>query len=158
MRDFYWRYDRGIEPYDTAKYAVAPRTANALEGLTDADKAKYANVHLYEITFSNKGGLVMPIIVEFTLEDGSKQVERIPAQIWRKNENKVTKVFITTKKATGIKLDPMRETADINESNNTWGNMSNEPSKFSLFKAGAGNRRNPGAIGMNPMQAAEKKK
>ncbi len=158
LRDFYWRYDRGIEPYDTAKYAVAPRTANALEGLTDADKAKYANVHLYEITFSNKGGLVMPIIVEFTLEDGSKQVERIPAQIWRKNENKVTKVFITTKKATGIKLDPMRETADINESNNTWGNMSNEPSKFSLFKAGAGNRRNPGAIGMNPMQAAEKKK
>jgi hypothetical protein len=158
LRDFYWRYDRGIEPYDTTKYAVAPRTANALEGLTDEDKAKYANVHLYEITFSNKGGLVMPIIVEFTLEDGSKQVERIPAQIWRKNENKVTKVFITTKKATGIKLDPMRETADINESNNTWGNVSTEPSKFSLFKAGAGNRRNPGAIGMNPMQAAEKKK
>jgi hypothetical protein len=88
LRDFYWRYDRGIEPYDTTKYAVAPRTANALEGLTDEDKAKYANVHLYEITFSNKGGLVMPIIVEFTLEDGSKQVERIPAQIWRKNENR----------------------------------------------------------------------
>jgi hypothetical protein len=159
LRDFYWRYDRGIEPYDsTAKAALSPAAAPAApEALTDEEKAKYANTHLYEITFSNKGGLVMPIIVEFKFEDGTNQIERIPAQIWRKNENLVTKVFMTTKKAVSIKLDPLRETADINEANNVWGKVDAEPSKFALFKAGAGNRRNPAATTKNPMQIAKEK-
>ncbi|MGK4422323.1 hypothetical protein ACSLVQ_29155, partial [Klebsiella pneumoniae] len=77
------------------------------------DKAKYAGSHLYEITFTNKGGLVMHIIVRFSFADGTYQDERIPAQVWRLNENKVTKVFMTAKEAVNIKLDPMKETADI---------------------------------------------
>jgi hypothetical protein len=101
--------------------------------LTDAEKAKYADVNLYEITFLNKGGLVMPIIVEFTFADGTKEVQKLSAQIWRKNESKVTRVFLTNKKAVSILLDPMRETADIDESNNRWPNVS-APSKFALLK------------------------
>ncbi len=153
LRDFYWKYDRGIIPYDTSIKVNAPAGGfgGTPEPLSAEEKAKYANLNLYEITFSNKGGLVMPIIVQFTFEDGTTQTERIPAQIWRKNENKVTKVFVTNKKATGIKLDPMRETADIDESNNSWPKAT-EPSKVAIFKArqaarGAGN----GA--QNPMQA-----
>lgn len=157
LRDFYWRYTRGLEPYDTTKYKVTPPN-NTPEPLDDATKAKYANVNLYEITFNNKGGLVMPIIVEFTFEDGSKQTERIPAQVWRLNENKVTKLFITTKKATGIKLDPNRETADIDESNNTWPKLdAGEPSKFAIFKARAGAGRGQ-STGINPMQKAMENK
>jgi len=151
LRDFYWKYDRGIIAYDsTIKIPTAGFGINKDE-LSNDEKNKYANTHLYEITFSNKGGLVMPIIVEFTFEDGTKQLEKIPAQIWRKNENIVTKVFMTNKKATAIKLDPMRETADINESNNVWGNIDAEPSKFTLFKAKASVRGASG--GANPMQA-----
>ena len=93
----------------------------------------------------------MPIIVEFTFEDGTKEVEKIPAQIWRKNENKVTKLFMLNKKATAIKLDPMRETADINENNNVWGDVDAEPSKFSIFKAKQAARGS--SSGVNPMQA-----
>ena len=157
LRDFYWRYTRGMEPYDTTKYKVTPPN-NTPEPLDDATKAKYANVNLYEITFSNKGGLVMPLIVEFTFEDGTKQVERIPAQVWRLNENKVTKLFITTKKATGIKLDPDRETADIDISNNTWPKLeTSEPSKFAIFKAKAGAGRGQSS-GINPMQKAMENK
>ena len=102
----------------------------------------------------------MPIIVEFRFEDGTKQIERIPAQIWRKNEQKVTKTFMTPKKAVSIILDPMRETADIDESNNVWTEKDalTTPTKFSLFKAGMNNRRNPGGAGKNPMQAAAEKK
>ncbi len=157
LRDFYWRYTRGLEPYDTTKYKVTPPN-NTPEPLDDATKAKYANVNLYEITFSNKGGLVMPLIVEFTFEDGSKQLERIPAQVWRLNENKVTKLFMTTKKATGIKLDPNRETADIDESNNTWPKLeASEPSKFAIFKARAAAGRGQ-STGINPMQKAMENK
>ena len=158
LRDFYWRYARGIEPYDTTKFKVTPPNF-ASEPLDAAAKAKYANVNLYEISFTNKGGLVMPIIVEFSFEDGTKQIERIPAQIWRMNENKVTKLFLTNKKAIGIKLDPMRETADIDESNNTWPKSTSNttPSKFAIFKARAAGGRGQ-STGINPMQKAMEKK
>lgn len=93
----------------------------------------------------------MPVIVEFTFEDGTKETEKIPAQVWRKNENAVTKVFMTRKKAVSIKLDPLKETADINEANNTWPTVS-EPSKFAIFKARTGVRGQ--SQGLNPMQNA----
>ncbi len=61
------------------------------------DKAmisKLENKNLYEITLTNKGGLMMPVIIEWTYKDGTKELERIPAEIWRTNETKVTKVFM----------------------------------------------------------------
>lgn len=155
LRDFYWRYARGIEPYDAQTKNTMP-SFGAPEALSDNEKANYSNVHLYEITFSNKGGLVMPIIVEFTYKDGTKETERIGAQIWRKNENKVSRVFMSRKEVASIKLDPMRETADINEANNFWGNVSAEPSKFTLFKQRTLGRGQ--SFGLNPMQAAQEKK
>ncbi|MEY3620067.1 MAG: hypothetical protein RLZZ391_433 [Bacteroidota bacterium] len=154
LRDFYWRYDRGLEPYDTATKQPA-MAMPAPETLTDAEKAKYATANLYEVSFLNKGGLVMPIILEFTFEDGTKETQRLPAQIWRKNENKVTKVFLTSKKAVSIQLDPMRETADIDESNNKWPNVA-APSKFALFKSKGFARGQ--SIGLSPMAASQNKK
>jgi hypothetical protein len=155
LRDFYWRYARGIEPYDSVTKNNMP-SFGAPEVLSEEEKANYSNVHLYEITFTNKGGLVMPIIVEFTYKDGTKETERIGAQIWRKNENKVSRVFMSRKEVASIKLDPMRETADINETNNFWGNVSAEPSKFTLFKQRSLGRGQ--SFGLNPMQAAQEKK
>jgi hypothetical protein len=154
LRDFYWRYDRGLEPYDSVTKQPA-MSMSAPETLTDAEKAKYANANLYEVSFLNKGGLVMPIILEFTFEDGTKETQRLPAQIWRKNENKVTKVFLTSKKAVSIQLDPMRETADIDESNNKWPNVA-APSKFALFKSKGFSRGQ--SIGLSPMAASQNKK
>jgi hypothetical protein len=154
LRDFYWRYDRGLEPYDSATKQPA-MAMPAAEGLTDAEKVKYASANLYEVSFINKGGLVMPIILEFTFEDGTKETQRLPAQIWRKNENKVTKVFLTSKKAVSIQLDPMRETADIDESNNKWPNVA-APSKFALFKSKGFTRGQ--SIGLSPMAASQNKK
>jgi hypothetical protein len=154
LRDFYWRYDRGLEPYDSVTKQPA-MAMPAAEGLSDAEKAKYASANLYEVSFINKGGLVMPIILEFTFEDGTKETQRLPAQIWRKNENKVTKVFLTSKKAVSIQLDPMRETADIDESNNKWPNVS-APSKFALFKSKGFTRGQ--SIGLSPMAASQNKK
>jgi len=156
LRDFYWRYGRDLEPYDTAKYPV-PVHAN-LEGLTEAEKQKYANKHFYEITVSNKGGLVMPVIIEWTYKDGTKEVDRIPAQVWRYNEKRITKFFMKDKEVASVRLDPMRETADIDESNNTWGSVPTEPSRFQVFKQKQGAARGQ-STGINPMQkAAEKKK
>jgi hypothetical protein len=155
-RDFYWRYARGIEPYDTTKFEVKI-PASKPEPLTDAEKQKYSNKNMYELTFSNKGGLVMPIIVEWTYKDGTKEIDRIPAQVWRLNENKVIKTFIKDKEVASVKLDPYRETADINESNNSINSVP-EPSKFTIFKARQGGARGGGGQSGNPMQKALEKK
>jgi hypothetical protein len=152
LRDFYWRYDRGLAKIDSTPFKVT-LPAQVPDTFTVEQKKQIAGgMNLYELTFSNKGGLVMPIIIEWTFKDGSKQVDRIPVQIWRKNENKVTKSFAKSKEVASIRLDPMRETADINEGNNVW-NIAAEPSKFTLFKARTGgNARGASSGNGNPMQ------
>ena len=113
---------------------------------------KFAGKNYYELTFINEGGLPMPLIVEFTFEDGSKEIDRIPVEIWRKNENQVTRVFVKDKIATDIRLDPYRETADIDLSDNTWPVKDiEEPSRFQVFKSQYSVEET-----MNPMQKAIK--
>ena len=156
MRDFYWRYDRGVEAYDTARYAtIFPANAEAVD---EATKQRLANKHFYELSFGNKGGLVMPIIIEWTFKDGTKEVDRIPAQVWRYNENKVTKFFMKDKEVASIKLDPMKETADINEANNSWGSTNATPTRFQVFKQKQGGPARGSSLGPNPMQKAQEKK
>ena len=87
----------------------------------------------YEITFSNNGGLVMPLILEFTFNDDSKVVKRIPAEIWRMYEDKVSKVFIFDKEVKSVRLDPFLETADTDLDNNNWPREMH-PSRYQLFK------------------------
>ena len=154
-QDFYWRYDRGLENVDTTKeYTIK---GEAAENLTEKEREKFKNLIGYQIDFSNKGGLVMPIILEFTFEDGSKLNDKISAQIWRKNEKSVSKTYFFDKKLKSIQLDPMKETADIDTSNNFWGTFS-EPTKFQVFKDRQQQRARGAAAGMvNPIQAAGKK-
>ncbi len=155
-RDFYWKYDRGLAAVDTAKFtsmakAQQPPASPATQAdFTDAERGQYSNKFFYELNFSNKGGLVMPIIVEFTFKDGTKMVDRIPAQIWRLNERTASKFYVQDKEVASIKLDPLRETADIDESNNYWGKLPS-PSKFQVFKQRGGAARGQ-SVGVNPMQ------
>ncbi len=155
LRDFYWRYARGIEPYDTAKYKST--NGGNFEPLDENSKMNLANKHFYELKFSNKGGLVMPIIVEWTYKDGTKEIDRIPAQVWRQNENNVTKFFAKDKEVASVQLDPYKETADINEANNTIGNIIGEPTRFQVFKQKTGAGRGQ-STGVTPMQRAQQKK
>jgi hypothetical protein len=141
LHDFYYKYNRGQIPYDTTKYTVHSTFINGKEipsftsdPVDDATKDKLRAKQFYELQFSNKGGLVMPIIIEWTYKDGTKEIERIPAQVWRKNESHLTKVFVKDKEVASIKLDPNRETADIDESNNSWPVVQTE-SKFEIYKA-----------------------
>ncbi len=98
----------------------------------------------------------MPIIIEWTYKDGTKETDRIPAQVWRLNEKTAVKTFMKDKEVTSISLDPMRETADIDERNNNWGAVSEGPSRFALFKAKQEAGRGQSA-GLTPMQKAQEK-
>ena len=98
--------------------------------LNDLKAPKY----FYEVEFEKPGGLVMPLIVEYSYSDGSSEIVKYPAQVWRKNDLYVRKVIHTDKELIGIKVDPNLETADINLSNNSWPKKE-ASSDFERFKA-----------------------
>jgi hypothetical protein len=100
------------------------------------DKAmitKLETKNFYEVTLTNKGGLIMPVIIEWTYKDGTKEIERIPAEIWRTNESKVTKVFTKDKEVVNIVIDPKKEIADVSADNNSFPKVA-QPSKFDELK------------------------
>ncbi len=100
------------------------------------DKAvigKMENKNFYEITLTNKGGLMMPVIIEWTYKDGTREIDRLPAEIWRTNESKVTKVFMKDKEVVNIVIDPKNEIADVSTGNNSFPRVS-QPSKFDELK------------------------
>ncbi len=102
--------------------------------LSDEDrKLLNSNKQFYELTFSNLGGLVMPLIIEVTYADNSTEVIRIPAEIWRQYENKVSRVLILNKEVISFRLDPFLETADTDLNNNSWPARV-EPTRYELFK------------------------
>ena len=99
-----------------------------------AIKEEFVDKNYYEVKLVNKGGLVMPVIIEWSYADGSKELEKLPAEIWRKNEKEVIKVFIKEKVVVGIVIDPNKETADVDKGNNRYPNVVME-SKFDKFKS-----------------------
>jgi hypothetical protein len=88
--------------------------------------------YFYELVFEKPGDLVMPIIVEFEYEDGTKERKQYPAEIWRLNDSEVTKVFPSSKSIKKITIDPDEQTADIDLSNNSWPKQTEN--KFEKFK------------------------
>ena len=142
LHDFYTKLDRyeviNLDRKEYDKY---------LSNLTDEEKELLNSAkQFYEITVENVGGLVMPLIIKLEYTDGTEEVRRIPAEIWRMSEPTVTKVIITEKEVSRIVLDPYLETADTDVNNNSWPARP-QPTRFDLFKSG---ERGGGAE--NPMQ------
>ncbi len=90
--------------------------------------------YYYEVIFDKPGGLVMPIIIDIEYDDGTTERKKYPAQVWRKNDLEVRKVLTSNKKILSIKLDPDKETADIDVSNNSWPKVESN-SDFDNFKS-----------------------
>jgi hypothetical protein len=109
-------YDENAAPFaglDAEEYL-------AENGLTVAQENLEKTNYLYEVTFNKPGGLVMPILVEYTYADGSTLTERYPVQIWRKNDDSYSRLLASEKEIVGVQVDPNVETADVNTTNNSW--------------------------------------
>ena len=103
----------------------------------DQNKIKQAaeGKNFYELTLKNQGGLVSPVIIEWTYADGSVEREKIPAEIWKINEKEVKKVFLKNKEVAKIVIDPDKMTADAYTDNNVYP-RSQEGDRFEQFKDG----------------------
>ncbi|MCH7546961.1 MAG: aminopeptidase, partial [Planctomycetes bacterium] len=105
-----------------------------MERLEDDEKELLSTPHnFYIVDLNNIGGLVMPVILEVHYDDNTVEEIRIPAEIWRYNNEKVSKLIMTEKVIESIILDPRLETADVDLDNNFYPPRV-VPSRFKLFK------------------------
>ena len=147
LNDFYTSYD----PYDVTDLDEK-EYKEYIDGLSDTEKSLLKEQkHYYEISFENKGGIPMPVILDFQYQDGSHEIQRIPAEIWRFDDSIVTKVFATDKIIEKIVLDPYLETADTDRSDNYFPQQIT-PTRFEMYKQQQNDRRK------NKMQRAQGKK
>jgi hypothetical protein len=138
LRDFYNDYDE-FKVTDAEREAYKRFFAN----LSDREKELInSGLNFYLIDLKNVGGLVMPVILELTYTDGTKEELRIPAEIWRLNNFNVSKLIFTKKEIAFITLDPHLETADVDLTNNTFPRRPVK-SRFQTFKFNQNQIPNP---------------
>ena len=114
LKDFYNEND---------EYTVTNKELNdyatILEGLDEEDREILKlKDHVHVLDFTNRGGLVMPIILSIEYEKGKREEMRLPAAIWRKNPDRVSKLLIRDRKIRSVTVDPYWETADTDVTNN----------------------------------------
>ncbi len=146
VRDFYYSFDpHKVTKTDLKQYEEFTKSLSKEEKeLIDGHR------YYYQITVENVGGLIMPLIFQFTQKDGTKKEFRIPAEIWKMSEPTVTKVFVLDQPAIDITLDPYLETADVELNNNYWPARM-VPNRFDLYKE----KKNRGSE-ENEMQKAKR--
>ena len=150
LTDFYNTYDRfATTDAEKKKYQ------EYLSGLSEEERKLVAEgKNFYVVNFKNKGGLPMPVIVKLSYEDGTDEVLRFPAEVWRLNDVQAKKIIPTSKKVVKWTLDPFYEIADIDTDDNTYPREPAQPTRVQLFKA---QPRSYGG-GQNPMQEAQNAK
>lgn len=152
LKDFY-------NEKDDLKVTAAERKAfqNFVKGLSPKQREQLqAKTNFYIVDFSNAADLVMPIILEIEFTDNTKQEIRIPAEIWRRNNQKVSKLIITEKEIKQLTLDPHLETADVDLSNNYFPPKIVK-SRFKLFKESKGGGKNEMQRARDAKKAEEKR-
>lgn len=144
LKDFYNTYDEfAVTDKDKEKYK------KFVSSLKDDEKsALNKDFRFYVLKLKNLGGLVMPVILEVSYADGTKEEMRIPAEIWRRNNIAVGKMLVTRKEIKSVQLDPHLETADADLTNNSWPRQTPK-TRFQLFKE---------EIRPNPMQELKQDK
>ncbi|MBL6745883.1 MAG: M1 family metallopeptidase [Pseudomonadales bacterium] len=137
VRDFYDDNDQF-----TVTNVERNRYNSFLEGLEDwerevLDRAISEDLSYYIMEFSNHGGLVMPIILQFDYADGSSEEMRLPAEIWRRSPAAVKRLVVTEKEIVSVTVDPLQETADVDIENNYYPRRI-IPSRIESFKSQGG--------------------
>ena len=117
QRNDYAGYLKGLEPWEK----------------TVLEDAISAGEYIYFVDFVNHGGLLSPLPLDLTFASGDTQRYEVPVEVWRHNQEKVTKMFIFTEQLTAIELDPDHQSADVNRSNNYYPRRI-MPSRLELYK------------------------
>jgi hypothetical protein len=142
VTDFYDKNDEfTVTPKDRKGYT------DFVEGLAPWERAAFdravkEDANYYVLNFTNKGGLVMPIVLGLTFADGKTEKMTIPAEIWRRNSKEVAKLLVYPKgkELVQVMVDPDWETGDADLENNHYPRRI-IPSRIEAFKDEASKSR-----------------
>ncbi len=131
LKDFYDGFDEAtVLPSEKKKFEALVKELKEEE----IDHALLQTTHnFYVIEFRNAGGLVTPLILKIDYTDGSSEELKLPAEIWRFNTEKASKLLFTKKELKSVTFDPRQELVDTDVENNFWPRRPVK-SKFQLFK------------------------
>lgn len=131
LKDFYDSYDEATAlPGEKKKFAALLKDLKEAE----IDPALLLTPHnFYVIKFSNVGGLLTPVILKIEYTDGSSEELTLPAEIWRFNSEKASKLLLTRKELKSVVFDPRQELVDCDVENNFWPRRPVK-SRFQLYK------------------------
>ena len=133
LADFYNENDEfSVSNKDRNKYR------SYLKGLDDWEqevltRALDEDPYVYFIDIENKGGLVSPLPMNITYQDGSNRLLNLPAEIWRRNAENITHMLLENKAIAKVSIDDRHQTADADFSNNAFP-PSITPSRLALYK------------------------
>ncbi len=99
---------------DQALSGVDAQPADSLVGNSDRGRT------YYRIGVENRGGLLLPVHLEITFDDGTVQKVELGADVWRRNELKYSYGLFTNKDIVRVVLDPDERFADVDRDNNVW--------------------------------------
>ncbi len=149
LKDFYDSFDKAsVLPSEKKKYEGLLKELNADH--IDPALLKLAR-NFYLIEFSNVGGLLTPLILKLDYTDGSTEEIKLPAEIWRFNTEKATKLIVTKQELKAVTFDPRQELVDCDLENNFWPRRAVK-TKFQLFREEAA--KNPMRELTKPEKAA----
>ena len=135
-RNKYNKFLKGLDPWERKVF----------------DRAVAEDKNYYVLELSNKGGLVMPIILGLTFADGTSDKMYIPAEIWRRSPDAVKKLLVLDKELASVVVDPDWETADVDVENNAYPRQI-IPSRVEAFKRSG----RPGMVRRDIMQDSKTK-
>lgn len=131
LKDFYDSFDKTtVLPSEKKKFESLIKELNEEKIDPELLQTKH---NFYSIELRNVGGLVTPVILKVDYTDGSSEEMRLPAEIWRFNTQKTSKLLFTKKEVKAVTFDPRQELTDTDVENNFWPRRPVK-SKFQLFK------------------------
>jgi hypothetical protein len=117
-RNSYQSYLKGLTPWQK----------RALERAIKDDQ------FIYFVDYENKGGLVTPLPVTLHFADGTFEDMMVPAEIWRRDAEFVTQMYIRDKQITSVEVDKHHQIADADHRNNSFPQKVSS-SRLKLFKS-----------------------
>jgi hypothetical protein len=131
LKDFYDSFDETtVLPSEKKKYESLIKELK--EEKIDP-KLLQTKHNFYLVELSNLGGMLTPVILKVEYTDGSSEEMKLPAEIWRFDTRKASKMIFTKKEIKAITFDPRQELSDTDVENNFWPRRPVK-SKFQLYK------------------------
>ncbi|HEX2168467.1 MAG TPA: M1 family metallopeptidase [Longimicrobiales bacterium] len=95
-------------------------TAVLDQAITDVDIESAAGGERVSVTVEDMGEAPMPVLLTFTLADGSTMQERLPVDTWLEGAETQTVSVDVPSQVMRVEIDPDRYLPDVERANNVW--------------------------------------